>query len=125
MSTEQKFELMTVTAAQDLTVADCLYHVISLAGTIVGSTSRAAGILRMDATSGQQASVVYQGITKGMAGAAVTTLGFPLTVTASGWLIACASGNYSVGRALTSAASGDLIPVLVNFAALPAWPGVA
>lgn len=125
MSTEQATKLMTVTAAQDLTVADCQYHAISLAGTIVGSTSRVAGILRMKASSGQQASVVYEGITKAMAGATVTTLGFPLTVTASGWLIACASGNYSVGRALTAAASGDLIPVLVNFAALPAWPGVA
>lgn len=115
---------MTVTAAQDLTVADCLYHAISLAGTIVGSTSRVAGVLRMKASSGQQASVVYEGLTKVMAGAAVTTLGYPLTVTASGWFIAASSGGAQVGRALAAAASGDLIPAMVDFNTIPAWPGV-
>lgn len=124
MSTEQATKLMTVTAAQDLTVADCLYHAVSLAGTIVGSTSRVAGVLRMKASSGQQASVVYEGLTKVMAGATVTTLGYPLTVTASGWFIAASSGGASVGRALAAAASGDLIPAMVDFSNIPAWPGV-
>lgn len=124
MSTEQKFDLLTVTAAQDLTVADCLYHAVSLAGTIVGSTSRVAGVLRSKCTSGQQASVVYQGLAKVMAGAAVTTLGYPLTVTASGWFIAASSGGATIGRALTAAASGDLIPAMVDFNTIPAWPGV-
>lgn len=123
MSTEQATKLMTVTAAQDLTVADCLYHAISLAGTIVGSTSRVAGVLRMKASSGQQASVVYEGLTKVMAGAAVTTLGYPLTVTASGWFIAASSGGAQVGRALAAAASGDLIPAMVDFNTIPAWTG--
>lgn len=124
MSTEQKTELMTVVAAQDLTVADALYHAISLGGTIVGSTSRVAGVLRTKGQSGERVSVVYQGITKVMAGGAVSTLGYPLTVTASGWFIAASSGGAQVGRALAVAASGDLIPALVDFNTIPAWPGV-
>jgi hypothetical protein len=124
MTTEQKIELMTVTAAQDLTVADALYHAVTLAGTIAANTSRIAGVLRFKASSGQQASVIYQGIAKVMAGAAVTTLGYPLTVTASGWFIAASSGGAMVGRALSAAASGDLFPAAVDFKAIPAWPGV-
>jgi hypothetical protein len=123
MSTEQKFDLITVTAAQDLTVADCLYHAVSLAGTIVGSTSRVGGVLRTKCSSGSQASLVYQGLCKVMAGAAVTTLGYPLTVTASGWFIAASSGGSTIGRALAAAASGDLIPAMVDFNTIPAWPG--
>jgi hypothetical protein len=124
MTTEQKCELMTVTAAQDLTVADALYHAVTLAGTIAASTSRVAGVLRFKASSGQQASVIYQGIAKVMAGAAVTTLGYPLTVTASGWFVAASSGGAMVGRALTAAASGDLLSAHVDFQNVPAWPGV-
>jgi hypothetical protein len=124
MTTEQKCELMTVTAAQDLTVADALYHAVTLAGTIAANTSRVAGVLRFKASSGQQASVIYQGIAKVMAGAAVTTLGYPLTVTASGWFIAASSGGAMVGRALTAAASGDLLSAHVDFQNVPAWPGV-
>ncbi len=123
MSTEQKFELMTVTAAQDLTVADAIYHAVTLAGTIAASTSRVAGVLRTKASSGQQASVVYTGLAKLMAGAAVSTLGYPLTVTASGWFIAASSGGATIGRALAVAASGDLIPAMVDFNTIPAWPG--
>lgn len=114
---------MTVTAAQDLTVADAIYHAVTLAGTIAANTSRIAGVLRMKASSGQQASVIYQGLAKVMAGAAVTTLGYPLTVTASGWFIAASSGGAHVGRALSAAASGDLIPAMVDFNTIPAWPG--
>jgi hypothetical protein len=124
MTTEQKTELMTVTAAQDLTVADALYHAVTLAGTIAANTSRVGGVLRYKASSGQQASLIYQGIAKVMAGGAVTTLGYPLTVTASGWFIAASSGGAMVGRALAAAASGDLIPAAVDFKSIPAWPGV-
>jgi len=124
MTTEQRTELMTVTAAQDLTVADALYHAVTLAGTIAANTSRVGGVLRYRASSGQQASLIYEGIAKVMAGAAVTTLGYPLTVTASGWFIAASSGGASVGRALSAAASGDLIPALVDFSNIVAWGGV-
>jgi hypothetical protein len=124
MTTEQKMELMTVTAAQDLTVADALYHAVTLAGTIAANTSRVGGVLRYRASSGQQASLIYQGIAKVMAGAAVTTLGYPLTVTASGWFIAASSGGAAVGRALTAAASGDLLSAHVDFQNITAWPGV-
>jgi hypothetical protein len=124
MTTEQKMNLMTVTAAQDLTVADAMYHAVTLAGTIAANTSRVGGVLRYKATSGQQASVIYQGVAKVMAGGAVSTLGYPLTVTASGWFIAASSGGAAVGRALAVAASGDLIPAHVDFQNVAPWPGV-
>lgn len=115
---------MTVTAAQDLTVADALYHAVTLAGTIAASTSRVGGVLRYRASSGQQASLIYEGIAKVMAGGAVSTLGYPLTVTASGWFIAASSGGAAVGRALATAASGDLVSALVDFSNITAWGGV-
>lgn len=124
MTIESKFDVYNVLAAQDLTVADCIYHAVTFGGTIAPSTSRVAGVLRSKAKSGEQVSVVYQGITKVMAGAAVSTLGYPLTVTASGWFIAASSGGPTVGRALATAASGDLIPAFVDFMTIPAWPGV-
>ena len=54
------------------------------------------------------------GVVKGWAGAAVTTVGYPVTVTTSGFLIAASSGGQCVGRAFAAAASGDLFPVLMD-----------
>jgi hypothetical protein len=54
----------------------------------------------------------------------VTTLGYPLTITTSGYLIACASGGTAVGRSLDVAGSGDLFRVAVNFISPFAWGGL-
>lgn len=125
MTIEGKFDVESVAAGADLTTS--IYKVVSLAGTIVtGSpaTSRVAGVLRSTGKTGEQVSYVYQGKTKAYAGAAVSTLGYPLVPASGGWLIAASSGGASVGRALATAASGDLIPVFVDFKNVAAWAGV-
>lgn len=122
MSTTQKHSAYTVRATADL--SGLQYHVITLAGTIATSTSRVGGVQVTKAQSGEDASLVYEGITKCRVGGAVSTVGYPLTVNGSGTLTACASGGAAVGRALTTAASGDICPVLVNFSHISAWPGV-
>ena len=105
-------------------MASARFHAVSFAGLVVGSTSRAAGVLFTSAKSGENVSLVYEGHTKLIAGAAVTTLGYPLTITTSGFFIAATSGSTLVGRALSAAASGDLIQALVNFENMVPWGGV-
>lgn len=125
MTIEGKFDVDSVTAGADLTGS--IYKVINLAGTIVtGSpaTSRVAGVLRSTGKTGEQVSYVSVGKTKAYAGAAVSTLGYPLVPASGGFLIAASSGGPTVGRALATAASGDLVPVFVDFMTIPAWPGV-
>ena len=124
MTTTQVQELYNVTAGAGLDADSALYHAISLAGLIVASTSRVAGVLVSKGQSGEQVSFVRTGVTKVMAGATVTTLGYPLTITTSGWFIAASSGGAMVGRALAAAASGDLLSAEVDFNTIPAWPGV-
>jgi hypothetical protein len=121
MTIESKFDVYNVAATEDLTASSALFKAVGFGGTIVGSPRLAAGILHSKGLSGQQVSVIYQGIAKVVAGAAITTPGFGLTVTTSGFVIAASSGGSSIGRALTAAASGDLIPAYVDFKQIPAF----
>lgn len=126
MTIESEFQqIWNVTAAEDLSGSGSMFKAVSIAGTIAAGPALAIGILRSKGVSGQQVSAVMKGVTKVMVGAAVSTLGHPLKIAAtSGWLVAAASGDVHVGRALATAASGDLIPAAVDFSTKPAWPGV-
>jgi len=123
MSVEGTHKQLTVTATDDLSIAGARYKAITLGGAIAASTSRAAGVLITSTRSGEFASAIYEGFVKVIAGATVTTLGYPLTITTSGFFIAASSGGSHCGRALAAAASGDLIPAFVDFTTVPAWPG--
>lgn len=116
MTTTVNEEIMTVVAAEALTAANAKYKVVSIGGTITPTILLAAGLLKTSVKSGDHAGVVYEGITKGWAAAAVTSGGVELTVTTSGWLTAAASGDRTCGRALEPASSGDLFRCLVDFA---------
>ncbi|CAB4164986.1 hypothetical protein UFOVP820_1, partial [uncultured Caudovirales phage] len=115
MTTHIDEDFYVISAAEDLSVAGAKYKAVTLNGTIAQSAVRAFGILKYGASSGGNASVVYEGLTKGFVGAAVSTLGWPLTVAASGWLVAANSGQQAVGRCLAVVASGDIAPVAVDF----------
>ncbi|HEY6922581.1 MAG TPA: capsid cement protein [Steroidobacteraceae bacterium] len=123
MTTEGRQNKWALTATEDLSVATARYHAVSFAGLVVASTSRAAGILVTSAKSGERVSVVYEGVAKVAAGGAVSTLGYPLKITTSGWLVVAASGDAMVGRATATCASGDLVEAFVDFMTVPAWPG--
>jgi hypothetical protein len=115
--------MLQVTATEDLSAAAMRYKAITYAGTIAQDTKRVAGIMRFGANSGNIATAVIEGITKGDCSTAVTTVGWPLKVVTSGWLAAAASGDQVIGRALAACASGDRV-VLTLDAKVPAqWGG--
>ena len=124
MTTHNEFNTYTVTAADDLSAQSSRFKVISFGGTIAPGPSRAAGILQTSCRSGEQATYAYDGICKAVAGGTVTTLGFPLTVANSGFLIASVVSGVAHGRALEAAASGDLFQVMIGFASPFQFTGV-
>jgi hypothetical protein len=124
MTTHAYTRTLPVTAAEDLSSQAARFKVLSFGGVIAPGTSRAAGINITSTRSGEVAAVQVEGVVKVVAGGAVNTLGYPLTVANSGFMVAASSGGLAFGRALETCASGDLVQALVNFAAPGAWPGV-
>lgn len=120
MTTEGNFDMTTFQANATLN-ADCLFKAITIGGTIAASPLQAGGVCRSQAVPGQGVSAIYKGECKLKVGAAINTVGFPLTITTSGWFIANAtSGSATIGRALTLASSGDMVRALVDFSDLSA-----
>lgn len=123
MSTDLKFSAMPVVAAADLDTPASRFKAVTVGGTIAATPNSAAGILRHGGKTGETLSVIYEGITKVLAGAAVTSAGVPLTVTTSGFIISAVSGGISIGRSLGFCASGDLVQAMVDFKSLGFWHG--
>jgi hypothetical protein len=116
MTTHIKEELFQVPALADLTADSVMHHAIGLiSGTITPTALAAIGVLKSKALSGNNVAVCYQGITKLAVGAAVSTAGYPITVTTSGWFVAATSGQFAVGRSLATASSGDVLAAMVDF----------
>ncbi len=115
MATDLHFEVLPINATADLSGEGSKFKAISYGGTIAASNNAAAGLLRYGARSGERVSVSYMGIAKAQMGTAVSTAGFPVKVTTSGFLIACASGDTSIGRVLAITGSGDLAQVSYDF----------
>lgn len=120
MTTEERYSQTAVAAAAEIT-NDMLFKGLTFGGTIAANPLQAAGIIRSTAKAGVGVGVVYEGITKVKVGAAVSTIGYPLTLTASGFVIAATSGSPSIGRAMATAASGDLLKAMVDFKTLALW----
>lgn len=118
MTVHQKQELVAVAATADLSGVASRFKVVTIGGTIAAAADvkQCAGILWHGAEIGAAASVVRSGITKALAGVAVGTVGYPLSVANSGFLTLTVSGGYTIGRARETCSSGDLVPVEVNFA---------
>jgi hypothetical protein len=93
MTTHIHEELLQVTATEDLSAATARYKAVTFAGTIAADAKRPAGLLKFGATSGSIVSVILEGLTKGDVSGTVTTIGWPLKITTSGWLTAAASGD--------------------------------
>jgi hypothetical protein len=132
MATKNEHKLMSIQAQSDLSAAAsryrCVTHLgaLSAANLAAGAVGGTAGILSDFGTprSGEIASVVYAGLYKAIAGAAITTPGWPVMVGSSGYIFAAASGGPTCGRAMESAASGDLFKGNFDFTTFPAWNGV-
>jgi hypothetical protein len=125
MTTHIREEVLQVTAAEDLSAAAMRYKAITYAGTIAADTKRVAGIMRFGANSGNVASAIIEGLTKGDCSTAVSTAGWPLKVVTSGWLAAAASGDQVIGRYIgqVATASGDRILIGLDCKVPVVWGG--
>ena len=114
MTTHIRESAYQVRATEDLSGAR--YKAITLGGTIAQAANykQIAGICKTSPGSGYNSQAIYEGITKALVGAAVSTLGWPLKVANSGWLTPCASGDVSFGRFANTANSGDLVEVFID-----------
>lgn len=110
--------MIQVTAGADLDADAVKFKAVTLAGTIAATPLLAAGILRHGAKNGEQLSVAYEGVHKAQFGTAVGTVGYPLTVTTSGFVIAASSGGATIGRSIAVTASGDIAKAFFDFKSL-------
>jgi len=125
MTVHIREEMIQVTTSEDVSAPGFRYKGLTWAGAVAQDNKRPAGIMKFGATSGGIASVILEGITKGDTASAITTAGWPVKFTTSGWLTAAASGDQVIGRYIgqTAAASGDRIPVVVDGKCLSFWSG--
>jgi hypothetical protein len=130
MTIESEFQSWNVTATEDLSAASRRFKAVSIFGTIAGTNALALGIMRSGNVLGGQVSVVVQGITKAVCATVITTPGWPISITGSGFIAPATTtasggsvGTGHIGRylGLAAAASGDLVPVLVNFTQVSPW----
>lgn len=129
MTIHNDAETLTIQAGQDLTAQASRYRAVTVNGTLLANVAGGApgngpiGILITAQNSGEWATVQFAGIVKAIAGAAVSTKGYPLQASSGGYLFAAVSGGNHIGRALETAASGDLFSCLVDFSTVPMWTG--
>jgi hypothetical protein len=120
MTAEINVQYYPVVATADLSAAandntGPLHKVVTCNGAIAGAPQLAMGVLKSKGAIGESLSVAVRGVVKAFAGAAISTIGYPITVTTSGFITAAVSGGYMVGKAMEVCASGDLRPFLVDF----------
>ncbi len=115
MATENKRQVTTISAGEDLNASAFEYHAIALDdGKLATDGLEAGGILLNKPKTGEALALGYLGEMKYAAGQAIAA-GARITVTASGWFTPCLSGGYAVGRAKSAATSGSLATGFFNF----------
>jgi len=113
MAESKIFEPYTLLAAADLSGKQ--YHIVDQSAAkscnmaSLATDNQVAGVLQNKPQSGEHATIADMGISKVVAGAAVTQ-GKHLTTNGSGRAITVTSGDMAIGRALEAAgADGDVI----------------
>lgn len=107
--------LGTEVAAADLSAKQYYAVVFGASGVALAGDGLAVdGILQNTPASGEVCEVTFGGVSKAVAGAAITK-GAAVASDANGKLITAVSGDYIVGRALRAAgAANEIIPVLLS-----------
>lgn len=108
-------DTISVRAGADLTGSQ--YLAMEIDGTVAGSALAAVGILGNKPASGEDATIVYQGRSKFVAGGTVAA-GGPLAVNSTGFFTAATSTDQVVGTCEIAASSGSITHGIFNFAAL-------
>jgi hypothetical protein len=76
------------------------------------SPGSSAWVLQNDPDTGGEASIAYAGVSKVKVGTTGVRVGFVMN-DASGKAVQATAGKYSLGLALASGSSGDIVPVLL------------
>ncbi len=125
MTTELFTRKRQLIAGADLTGKE--YKVVTLDGVICSAAlfNRAAGVLVAGNTTSYHISVAYAGIGKATMGLGCSSVGWPLKIANSGYLVPCASGDFTVARLSDATAnSGDIAQVSFDFIAAPGYISV-
>lgn len=128
MTIELSVKRINLVANQDLSSSDLtnvgvLHKAVTVNGTIAPTAALAAGFLKSKGKSGESVAVAIEGVVKVWAGAAISTVGYPVTITTSGFVIASVNCGYTIGKAFATANSGDLVPILCDVANLGVFMG--
>lgn len=117
MSFEQPgFKPAALNAAADLSAKQFLGVKVTAdraVNVVSASTDKSIGILQNKPLSGQEAEITHNGVSKAIAGAAVT-VGVEVMFDTNGKVIAATTTNRAVGVALQAAGgANEVIPVLL------------
>ncbi len=110
------FKLPSKRAAADLSALQFRFVVDNASGFIAQSTTLGGvvvGVLQNKPGNNEAAEVMVTGVSKVVAGAAITE-GVAVTSDAVGRAVVAAAGNYRIGLSMAAAAAaGEVIPVLL------------
>jgi hypothetical protein len=115
MATKDNTQSVTLIAGADLSALQYTFVTLNSAGQVVapGAGAGVVGVLQNDPASGQAALVDIAGITKVVAGAAITT-GARVMTTSAGKAITGTATNNLLGIALETGADTRVIRVLLQ-----------
>ena len=117
MATTQKFESLQLVAGADLNTGDgtgTQYKAAAVGGTIAATGNTALGLIQNKPKNGEDLTIAYRGIMKGVAGGAVAA-GARVMVTTSGYLITAAGAVIPCGKAISAASSGATVEIMGDF----------
>lgn len=115
MATNGCFETLTIASGADHSGGGGQYKAVAIGGTIAAANTTAVGIMQNKPKSGEHMTVAWHGRMKAYAGGAINA-GGAVKVTTSGYLVAVASGDGAVGKAVLAANSGSVFEFIGNFA---------
>ena len=105
-----------------LEAMDVQYVAVALDdGKVANNGEEAYGILQMTAKANDFVTVAVEGMSKFLAGGAITA-GGKITVTTSGYFVAGDSGSYIVGECRNTVTSGSIGTGQFDFATAPYLP---
>ncbi len=117
-SYSQEQKCISLIAGADLSSSQ--FYIVKIDGStgkaILASSAGEAvvGVLQNAPKAGQAALICVSGVTKVKAGAAFATYGLRVQATAAGKADVATTGDFPVGRMLSTAADGDVATMLVN-----------
>jgi len=124
MAREEALRMITLTAGEDLSSAQYLIMQLSDENTVTKATASnqtLIGVLQNDPESGEPAAVAFSGVSKVIAGGAISA-GDYVTADANGKAVASSGAIYderTIGIALEDASGADeVIPVLLTIGSL-------